>query len=250
MTTTQAFPHWHIVAPAYNEEKDLPVWLGSLASSPLRRWLQSVVIVDDGSRDRTVKVARSFQKKLPITIISYTPNAGPGFAFRKGLTSVLRVVHDNDVIVTMECDNTSDLSILSEMVKKVQKGAGVCVASYFARGGGFTDTPWWRMFVSTVGNFLVRNICGMYGVHTFSSFYRVYNPAALRRLEQRTNGRFFEERGFACMVEMLARLAHQGERLSEVPMILVSSKRRGVSKMRQIPTILGYFRVMLRSLSW
>lgn len=250
MKNGKNFPHWHIVAPAYNEEKDLPIWLRSLVSLPLRRWLQSVVIVDDGSRDRTGEVARSFQKKLPINIIGYTPNAGPGFAFRKGLTEVLRVAHDNDVIVTMECDNTSDLSILSEMVKEIQKGAGVCVASYFAKGGGFTDTPWWRMFVSTVGNFLVRRLCRIRGVHTFSSFYRVYQPAALRRLQERTNGRFFEERGFACMVEMLARLAHQGERLSEVPMILVTSKRQGVSKMRQIPTILGYFRVMLRSLSW
>lgn len=243
-------PKLVIVVPAYNEEKDLPVMLASVAGSPLRKQIKKIIVVDDGSTDRTADVARRFSKNAPVEVIQYTPNYGPGYAFRKGLTLALQVANDHDVIVTMESDSTSDLAILPSMIEKIQEGASICVASYFAHGGGFTDTPWWRMFVSTVGNFLVRNICGIYGVHTFSSFYRAYKPAALRRLQERTKGRFFEERGFACMVEMLARFARQGERLSEVPMILVSSKRQGVSKMRQIPTILGYFRVMVRSLSW
>lgn len=243
-------PKLVIVIPAYNEEKDLPVMLASVMDSPLRKQIKKIIVVDDGSTDRTASVARRFTNRAPVVVIRYTPNQGPGYAFRKGLTAALDTAHDDDVIVTMESDSTSDLSILPSMLEKIQEGASVSVASYFAHGGGFTDTPWWRMFVSTVGNFLVRNLCGIRGIHTFSSFYRAYRPAALRRLQKRTNNLFFEERGFACMVEMLARLARQGERLSEVSMILVSSKRQGVSKMRQIPTILGYFRVMLRSLSW
>lgn len=248
MTTSREglTPRLVIVAPAYNEERDLPIWLESLKHSPWRRRVKQLIIVDDGSTDRTALLAKSYKGKLPITLISYRPNRGPGVAFRRGLIEAMKRARDHDVIVTVECDNTSDLAILSQMILKLKEGAGVCVASYYTRGGGFTDVSWWRILVSEIGNLLIRFGCGIKGVRTYSSFFRVYRPAALRRLSRVTNGRLFIENGFACVVELLARLSALGEELAEVPMVLVGSKRQGKSKMRQIPTALGYFRVVLQ----
>ena len=235
-----------IVAPAYNEELDLPIWLNSLRTVVWRKWIKLIIVVDDGSMDKTSKVARSFEKILPIKVISYKPNGGPGAAFRRGLKTVLRQAEKTDYIVTMELDNTSDLKILPKMISSIDSGSDICVASYYTIGGGFADVPWWRMLISEVGNMVIRWGCGISQVKTFSSFYRVYKPEALKKLYRKTKGMLFIENGFACMVELLARLVRQGSKVSEVPMILVGSRRRGNSKMRILPTILGYFRVVLQ----
>lgn len=232
-----------IVAPAYNEEKDLPNWLMSLRRI---KNIGRVIVVDDGSRDKTVAAAEKFMQKLPLEIISYRPNRGPGYAFRKGLSRAINAAGKDDLVATMECDNTSDLGILGKMVKRVNEGFGVCVASYYTTGGGFADVSWWRIAVSEIGNLVIRFGCGIESVKTFSSFYRVYRPEVLKKLYRKTNGMLFIENGFACMVELLARLVRQGAKVSEVPMILVGSNRKGNSKMKVLPTILGYFRVVLQ----
>lgn len=235
-----------IVAPAFNEEKDLPIWLESLIKNLGVRIIRRVIVVDDGSRDTTVKAAERFGNKLPLQIISYYPNRGPGYAFRKGLSKAIEVAQKHDLIVTMECDNTSDLKILGKMADKINGESDVCVASYYTVGGGFADVPWWRMLISEIGNMVIRWGCGIQQVKTFSSFYRVYRPEILKKLHRKTHGKLFIENGFACMVELLARLIRQGARVSEIPMILVGSNRRGSSKMRILPTAMGYFRVVLQ----
>lgn len=239
-------PKLVIVAPAYNEEAGIPAWLESLARSGFSRRIKRVVVVDDGSTDGTAKAIREFCPKLPLKLISYQPNRGPGYAFRKGLTEAIKMAEPKDVIVTMESDNTSDLEILPEMIKKLDQGAGVCVASYYAVGGGVDNVAWWRMIISSMGNLIIRLGCGVKGVKTYSSFYRVFRPAVLKRLSRRTQGRLYYQDGFACMLELLARLSHQGEQLAEVPMVLSWSGRKGVSKMKVIPTALGYLKVVLQ----
>ncbi len=234
----------YLVVPAYNEEKDLPIWLNSVAEWRGKKYLKKLIIVDDGSTDKTSPVINSFADKLPIKLISYKPNMGPGTAFRRGLKAATRLAKSDDLIVTMECDNTSDLKILDKMTAKISEGADVCVASYYTVGGGFADVSWWRILISHIGNRLIRSGCGIRDIHTYSSFYRIYRAGILKRLVKDTRGRLFIENGFACVVEILARLKQMGAKLSEVPMILVGSNRQGKSKMRQIPTALGYFRVL------
>lgn len=235
----------YFVVPAYNEERDLPIFLASLAKWRGIKSVNKLIMVDDGSTDGTAAVIKSFIKRLPIKLISYKPNKGPGTAFRRGLGAAIKLAKSDDLIVTMECDNTSDLKILDRMIGKISEGADVCVASYYTRGGGFADVSWWRILVSHIGNLVIRNGCSIKEIQTYSSFYRVYRAGILKNLAKNTGGRLFIENGFACVVEILARLKKLGAKLSEVPMILVGSNRQGKSKMRQIPTALGYFRVLL-----
>lgn len=235
----------YLVVPAYNEEKDLPKWLSSLVEWRGKKYLKKLIIVDDGSTDKTSPVVKSFADKLPIKLIRYKPNGGPGTAFRQGLRVAIKLAGPDDLIVTMECDNTSDLKVLDKMAMKIRGGTDVCVASYYTIGGGFADVSRWRILVSHIGNWLIRNGCGIRDIHTYSSFYRVYRAGILKQLAKDTHDRLFIENGFACVVEILARLKNIGAKLSEVPMILVGSNRRGKSKMRQVPTALGYFRVLL-----
>src|SRR5271155_1051741 len=80
-------PDLSIIIPAFNEESRLPETLAKIAA-----WIRSdsrateVLLVDDGSTDRTAAVAESMRAQLPtLRIISNGVNRGKGFSVRHGM---------------------------------------------------------------------------------------------------------------------------------------------------------------------
>ena len=131
------------------------------------------------------------------------------------------------------------------MIKKIKEGADVCVSSYYTKGGGVSNSNWWRSLISRCGNLVIRLGCDINSVKTFSSFYRVYRWEALNELAKETNGGLFVENGFAHAIEILSRLFRLKMKLTEEPLFLVNSNRKGKSHMKIIPTMFGYLRVIL-----
>ena len=82
-----AAPDLSIVIPSYNEELRLPATLEQIAAYlPSLRGETEILVVDDGSKDRTAEVAESFQKTLPsLRVISNGVNRGKGFSVRHGM---------------------------------------------------------------------------------------------------------------------------------------------------------------------
>ena len=81
---------------------------------------------------------------------------------------------------------------------------------------------------------------------TVSSFFRVYRASVLQRGYQAYGDDLIRERGFACKAEILIKLSRMGITVAEVPVILDWSKREGESKMKVLPTMGGYARMMAR----
>jgi dolichol-phosphate mannosyltransferase len=79
-----------------------------------------------------------------------------------------------------------------------------------------------------------------------SSFFRVYRAAALRRGYERYGDAFIREGGFACKAEILIKLVRLGATVAEIPVALDWSRRKGASKLRVLPTVGGYARLMAR----
>jgi dolichol-phosphate mannosyltransferase len=238
----------YIVAPAYNEEKNIHRFLEDVSTFLKKENLSHhIAIVDDGSVDNTATLVKKAANQFPATLISYTPNKGVDEAFRRGMNWSLDRVKEGDLIVTMEADRTGDLGILKSMLAKIESGSDVVVASYYTDGGGVTGTVWYRKLLSVGANFMIKHILKIKGVKTYSSFYRVYRPEALRQVKEHY-GDFFAEKGFPCVVELLYRLSQLKCRLDEVPMILKGDQRIGKSKMNVLATIMGYLRIMTRNI--
>lgn len=242
-------PQVYFIIPAFNEAENLP---GLLAS--LHAWLSArargghLVIVDDGSTDETAKVAREFDA-LPITLVQHPVNLGVHCVFRNGFDAVARLSPASDaLIVTLEADNTSSLEILDKMLDRAREGYQLVLASCYAPGGLVVGTTPYRMFLSWGANLILRSIPGMPRVHTFSSFYRVYQASFLKHLLTAYGERLIEMEGFVCVVEILLKSAHLGVTIIEVPMKLDGTQRKGPSKMKTIRTIKGYFRLLMWSL--
>jgi len=80
-------PEISIVIPSYNEELRLPVTLEKIAGYlPSLGGETEILVVDDGSKDRTAEVAESFRRIFPnLRVISNGVNRGKGFSVRHGM---------------------------------------------------------------------------------------------------------------------------------------------------------------------
>jgi len=234
----------YFVIPAFNEAQNLPRLLSSIDGWRRQRGLEAhVMLVDDGSTDDTSAIARSFEA-LPLTVASHPRNLGVHRVFQTGFQSVSRFpLGPEDLIVTLEADNTSSLEILDQMLAQTSRGVDLVLASCYAPGGAVIGTTPYRRFLSWCANLILRCIPGMPRVCTFSSFYRVYRASFLSRLLASYPESLIQTDGFVCVVEILLKASRIRARISEVPLRLDGSQRRGKSKMKTIRTIGGYFRL-------
>jgi hypothetical protein len=143
----------------------------------------------------------------------------------------------------MEGDNTSAVETLLHMLTRRREGYDAVLASPYAYGGGFAQVRRHRLALSHVANGLVRVVFGIRGLHTFSSFFRVYSAPLLRRLQAKYGPRVLVTPGFECMVELLAKMIRVEARISEVEQVVDWSRRQGPPKMRIGRTTMGYLRL-------
>ncbi len=234
------------VIPAFNEEQNLPRLFADFESRPTLLTPGSrIFIVDDGSTDRTAEIVRSYSGPLPVQLVELGSNQGPGAAFLAGFDAALACMPEESLIVTLEADTTSDLDALPEMARRACIDAELVLASVHA-GGRMKNINPLRRFLSASAGRVVRSTLGV-DARTVSSFFRIYRASLLRGGFATYGDALIREHGFACMAEVLSKLNKLGARVVEIPVDLDGSRRLGESKMRVLPTLAGYARLLCRS---
>jgi len=99
--------HLSIVIPAYNEEKRLPFTLrNTIDFLKTQPYEAEIIVVNDGSKDKTATLAGSFNKELQsLRVIGYPQNRGKGFAVKTGMLEAEgehRLFMDADYAVPIE----------------------------------------------------------------------------------------------------------------------------------------------------
>lgn len=232
-----------IVLPAYNEEKDLPVLLENirttLADMPFK---YTVIVVDDGSKDRTAKFALEAAKTMPLKLVKHEVNKGLGEGLQTGLREGWLI---GDVVVVMDADNTHNPVYIQDMVKVIQEGdADVVIASRFQASSIVFGVPFFRQVMSWGCFLMMKSLLPYRNVRDYSTGFRAYRSLTLGRLIKNSGDKFIEESSFACMLELLLRLRWFGARAIEIPYTLRYDLKVGVSKMRIMRTIRRYFTVI------
>lgn len=237
-----------IVLPAYNEETDLPVLLTRIEDSMLEANLHyHIVIVDDGSTDRTLEIARDAAQRMPIHIETHDSNMGLGATIRDGLLTACRLADPRDILVTLDADNTHTPELVLRMVRQIREGHDVVIASRYQPGSHVRGVPFLRMVLSYWGGLLFKAVFPITGVRDYTSGYRAYRAGLLQSVVSNAEQPFFDQDGFQVMVDILLKLRRvPGLIFGEVPMILRYDMKSGASKMDVGATIGSTLRLMIR----
>jgi dolichol-phosphate mannosyltransferase len=236
----------YVLVPMLNEAQNLPTLVASMrrmAAALPPSITPRFIIVDDGSTDGTGATAERLATGLDLVVLRHQMRGGPGLAFATGFTHLASRLSADDFVVTMEGDNTSRLELLSTMVVRMREGYDVILASPYLYGGAIENTTTWRVVLSRIANVFVKEVLGLTGLATVSSFYRLYRGSVILNLQRCYGPGIIERAGFECMVELLLKMVFMRITISEVPMTLDTSLRAGTSKMKVLRTIVGYLRL-------
>jgi dolichol-phosphate mannosyltransferase len=236
--------------PAYNEEIALPRLLERIAplvesaAAPI-----TVILYNDGSTDATLRIARDWQQRLPLVVLDGVVNKGLGAGLRALIDYAVAKTGDDDVLAVMDCDDTHDPVQIGEMLKKLDAGADVAIGSRYVRGATIRGVPALRRLTALGAAGLFKAVHPVRGVWDYTCGYRAYRVAVLKRAAATYGGALIEERGFACMVELLLKLNALAVHFAEIPLRLrydlkPTATKMGVgSNMRRLLVLLVRWRV-------
>lgn len=189
----------YVVVPAYNEEKTIASVLGELLAhfKP-----EEIIVVNDGSRDRTGEIARS----MGVRVLNHLVNRGLGGALGTGITYAIR--KGARAVVTFDADGQHRVEDALRVMGPVVEGrADFAVGSRLR--GDVSEMP----FVKRFGNFLLDAITAV-----FAGRYVSDSQSGLRCINRECASkiRITCDR-YAVSSELIIEAAKKGCRIVEVP---------------------------------
>ena len=236
-----------LVLPAYNEALNLPGLLTRVNDAfHQARFDFQIVVVDDGSVDNTQEVLAEYRSRVPLATFKHAKNQGLGPTIRDCLLEASKLAGDNDVIVSMDADQSHNPGLVKRMVDMIQEGFDVVIASRYQHQARVCGLVWHRHLVSFAASTLFRLLFPTKGVRDYTCGFRAYRGAVLKQAFAKYGDRFVDQQGFQCMVDILLKLREMGWIMGEVPMVLRYDLKEGASKMRIAKTSVATLRLMFR----
>ena len=148
-----AFPTITIVIPAYNEEERLvPTLDRVLAFCTDSRWNAEIIVVNDGSRDRTPDIVRTYEQTGIVRLLENPGNRGKGYSVRNGVLSAT-----GEFILFTDADMSSPIEEAPKLLQALADGADIAIGSRWARSELQTRRQSvLRQFLGRVFNLLLR----------------------------------------------------------------------------------------------
>jgi glycosyltransferase involved in cell wall biosynthesis len=160
--------------PCLNEETMLPETLRAIPRQIPGVDVVEVLVIDDGSTDRTVEIARAHGADH---VVRFTRRKGLAYGFMAGLDASLRL--GADVIVNTDADNQYPAHEIPRLIAPILAGEADMVIG--DRGvGEVAHFSWMKRRLQTLGSWVVRKVSGTNVPDTTSGFRALNREAALR----------------------------------------------------------------------
>lgn len=188
--------------PCYNEEDTLPQVLREIPRRIPGVDRVEILVVDDGSTDRTSDVAR---RAGADHVVRHAKNRGLAAAFQTGLDAALAL--GADVVVNTDADNQYPGSLIPALAEPILQGSADMVVAD-RRIGSLKHLPFLHRVLQRLGSAVVRRISGT-AVPDAPSGFRALSREAAFRLEVLTD--------YTYTLETLIQAGRQGFRLAFLP---------------------------------
>jgi len=209
MTPEPEAPFLSIVIPAYNEEQRLGPTLARIQEYLSgRKETAEIIVVDNGSADRTSEVARS----AGVALID-EPRRGKGAAVRTGMLAAR-----GRYALFSDADLSTPIEEIEKLLARIDEGYDIAIASR-----GLPDSnivkhqPWHREMVGRLGNILIR-IMAVRGIVDTQCGFKLFTRDFAHKIfrVQRLTGALFD-------VETLFIAQRHSLKIAEVPVTWIDS---------------------------
>jgi dolichyl-phosphate beta-glucosyltransferase len=205
-----------VIIPAYNEEERLPQTLRQVYDYLSTRLISfEIIVVDDGSTDRTAAIAEQFfEGRQEGTIIKNCRNRGKGFSVRRGVLQA-----EGQYILFSDADLSTPIAELEKLLQHIAEGdCDIVIASRAHRKSEIrVPQAWYRKIMGQIFNIFVQLVV-VPGIKDTQCGFKCFKRGAALHL-------FSQQRltGFGFDVEILytARKASYG--IQEVPVAWINS---------------------------
>ena len=231
------------VLPAYNAERTLAATLADFPAG----CVDEILLVDDGSKDRTVQVARD----MGLTVIEHSKNQGYG----GNQKTCYRYALDRgaDVVVMIHPDYQYDARVIPHAVGMIE--LGICDVVLGSRIRSRQEAlkcgmPWWK-YLSNRMLTALENVALGQNLGDFHSGFRVYRRSVLETIPFERNSD-----DFVFDTQFLAQSVHFGFRLGDIPVPVryfaeassINFKRSTIYGIRTLNTMMRFW--LHRSWLW
>lgn len=183
-------PSLTVIFPTYNEEANVVASVEGVREILRTRHRDfEVVVVDDGSTDRTAELADGLAAKyVEVKTIHHDRNYKLGRTLRTGFAAATK-----DIVFYTDADLPIDFRDINRGVDLLLRDGADAVTGYRLDRG----ESWWRMIYSAVYNWLINAVFGL-GVKDVNFSYKIFTKKAIQRITPTSEGSFID-------AELLAR---------------------------------------------
>ena len=180
-------PSISIVIPAYNESPRISKALGEVLRVVRQRgWQAEVLVVNDGSTDRTAAIVTEFAQLNPeVRLLNNLENRGKGFSVRQGVLNAV-----GEIVMFTDADLSAPMEEAERLFAALDEGADIAIGSrWLERKRQTHKQPLYRQFFGRCFNAITRLIMGLPFADTQCGFKAFRRPVAqtifqLQRIER------------------------------------------------------------------
>ncbi len=227
---TDAGPFLSVVVPAYNEEKRIHNVKQVIDYLEQQSYSYELIVVDDGSTDRTVEVTRQMAgQNGRVRILENGCNRGKGHAVKVGMLAAR-----GQYLLFTDADLSTPITELEKFMTCFDQGYGVFIGSRRQKGARVAKhQPWHR---ETMGRFFtwLTNVLVTKNVSDVTCGFKCFSREGAREIfsRQRLDGWSFD-------AEILFIAQKHGHRIKEIPVTWCNDPRTKVKLLRD--TILSFW---------
>lgn len=217
-------PKYSIVIPAYNESHRIPRTLAAVLSTiRANGWQAEVLVVNDGSTDKTVEVVQGFAATAPeIRLLENPSNRGKGYSVRAGALAA-----QGEVVMFTDADLSSPMEEAARLFEAIEQGADIAIGSrWLERDRQTQRQPLYRQFFGRCFNRVTRFVMGLHFADTQCGFKAFRREAAQTVFQLQT----IERWGFDPEILFIA--LKRGFRIVEVPVSWGHDERTRMSYLK------------------
>ena len=210
-----------VVIPACNEEGAVRDTVSALLHALQAEAIPcEIVVVDDGSTDRTSALVADLSMGAPeIRLVRNTGRHGFGMAIRSGLHAVT-----GDAVAIVMADGSDSPEDVVKCYRKLGEGSDCVFGSRFIRGGKLIDYPVHKLVLNRLGNWFIKVLFGV-PFNDFTNAFKVYRREVIEGMQPLISPHF------NLTVEMPLKAITRGYTFAVVP-ISWMNRQTGISKLK------------------